>query len=84
MGIATAQQISNYYDSYRDTEIVFSKEILRVLHANPREIYIKVSGSQWPCIINSMSFTMAKIIIGTNGGAFAQITKEPQIGRAHV
>ncbi|MBQ9630842.1 MAG: pilus assembly protein PilZ [Treponema sp.] len=77
MGIATNQQISNYYDSYRETEIIFSKEILKTLHVNPREIYIKCNGTQWPCIINSMSFTMAKIIIGTSGGAFAQITKEP-------
>ena len=32
--------------------------------------------SQWPCIINSSSFQMAKIIIGTAGGAFQQITKK--------
>ncbi|MBR7064607.1 MAG: PilZ domain-containing protein [Treponema sp.] len=76
MGIATNQQIANYYESYQSTEIIFSKEVLKTLHINPREIYIKCNGSQWPCIINSMSFTMAKIIIGTNGGAFAQITEE--------
>ena len=27
MGTATSQQISNYYDSYRDTEITFTKEV---------------------------------------------------------
>jgi hypothetical protein len=76
MGIATNQQISNYYDFYRDKEIIFSKDILRSLRIDPRQIYIKCNGSQWPCIINSTSFQMAKIILGTKGGAFAQITKK--------
>src|SRR5574344_1803846 len=76
MGIATNQQISNYYDFYRDKEIIFSKDILRSLRIDPRQIYIKCNGAQWPCIINSTSFQMAKIILGTKGGAFAQVTKK--------
>lgn len=76
MGIATNQQISNYYDFYRDKEIIFTKDILRSLRIDPRQIYIKCNGAQWPCIINSTSFQMAKIILGTKGGAFAQITKK--------
>ncbi|MFA6855649.1 MAG: PilZ domain-containing protein [Treponema sp.] len=76
MGIATNQQISNYYDFYREKEIIFSKDILRSLRIDPRQIYIKCNGAQWPCIINSTSFQMAKIILGTKGGAFAQITKK--------
>ena len=76
MGIATNQQITNYYDFYRDKEIIFSKDILRSLRIDPRQIYIKCNGAQWPCIINSTSFQMAKIILGTKGGAYAQITKK--------
>lgn len=76
MGIATNQQISNYYDFYRDKEIIFFKDILRSLRIDPRQIYIKCNGAQWPCIINSTSFQMAKIILGTKGGAFAQVTKK--------
>lgn len=74
--VATNQQINNYYDTYRETEIVFTKDILRTLRIDPRQIYIKCGGSQWPCIINSNSFQHAKIIVGTSGGAFAQITKK--------
>jgi hypothetical protein len=76
MGIATNQQICNYYDFYRDKEIIFTKDILRSLRIDPRQIYIKCNGAQWPCIINSTSFQMAKIILGTKGGAFAQITRK--------
>lgn len=73
---ATNQQINNYYDTYRENELTFTKDILRSLRIDPRQIYVKCGGSQWPCIINSTSFQKAKIIIGTSGGAFAQITKK--------
>ncbi len=49
---------------------------MRFLRLDPRQIYVKCAGSQWPCIINSTSFQQAKIIIGTNGGAFQQITRK--------
>lgn len=76
MSIATNQLINNYYDLYRDREIIFTKNILRSLHLDPRQVYIKCAGSQWPCILNSTSFQIAKIIVGTTGGAFQQITKK--------
>lgn len=74
--ITTNQQINEYYNKYRENEIIFSKDIMRFLHLDPRQIYVKCAGSQWPCIINSTSFQQAKIIIGTNGGAFQQITRK--------
>lgn len=74
--ITTNQQINEYYNKYREDEIVFTKDILRFMRMDPRQIYIKCAGSQWPCIINSTSFQQAKIIIGTQGGAFQQITKK--------
>lgn len=76
MAIATTQQITKYYDYYRDQEIIFSKEMLHTLRLDPRQIYVKCNGGQWPCIINSTSFQMAKIIVGTTGGAFAEMTKK--------
>ena len=70
MGIATSQQITKYYDQYSDTEITFTKDIIRALGLDPRQVYVKCNGGQWPCIINSTSFQHAKIIVGTKGGAF--------------
>lgn len=76
VSIATNQLISEYYNRYRENELVFTKDIMRILRTDPRQIYVKCAGSQWPCIINSTSFQQAKIIIGTNGGAFQQITQK--------
>lgn len=71
-----ARQLAKYYDDYKDTEITFTKDILRTLAMDPRQIYIKCQGNQWPCIINSTSFTKAKIIIGTKGGAYQQLQQD--------
>lgn len=76
MAIATNRQITNYYNSYSDKEVIFSREILHTLRVAPREIYIKCGGGQWPCIINSTSFLAAKIILGRAGGAFMTITQK--------
>ena len=78
MGVITSQQLTRYYDQFCDTEIAFSKDIIRVLNIDPRQIYIKCNGTQWPCIINSTSFKLARIIVGTKGGAYQMISqKEP-------
>lgn len=76
MGITTSQQLQNYYDIFRDKEVTYTKDVLRTLAVDPRQIYIKCNGAQWPCIINSTSFLLAKIIVGTKGGAYAAMTKK--------
>ena len=79
MGIANSHQISRYYDFFRDKEIVFTKANLQILKMDPRQIYVKCAGGQWPCLINSSSLQSAKIIIGTNSGAFLAIQKDKNI-----
>jgi len=75
MSVITRQMIATYYEKYQNSEIMFSQEVTQNLHLVPRQIYIKCGGDQWPCIINSTSFSLARIIIGTRGGAFKTITK---------
>ncbi len=75
MSVSTSHQISRYYDFYRDKEIVFTKANIKSLRLDPRQIYIKGDGGQWPCIINSASLINAKIIIGSSNGIFAKLRK---------
>ena len=77
MGLTTSQQLTRYYDQFRDTEITFSKDIINLIHLDPREVYVKSNGSQWPCIINSASFQMARILVGTKGGAYQMLSQKP-------
>ena len=75
MGIANSHQISRYYDFFRDKEIVFTKANLKSLRIDPRQIYLKSNGGQWPCIINSSSLQQAKVIVGTSSGIYGTIQK---------
>lgn len=75
MALVTSQILNRYYDEYLNTEITFSKEIMQTLKMDPRQIFIKSGGLQWPCIINSTSFSQAKIILGTKSGAYQEISK---------
>ncbi len=76
MAIVTSQQISQYYEEYRNTEITFTKDIIRTLAMDPRQIYVKCNGGQWPCIVNSTSFTQVRIIVGTKGSAYTELSKK--------
>lgn len=70
MSVATSLKTSQYYDYYRDKEVIFSKANIKYLKLDPREIYLKCNGGHWPCIINSSSLQQAKIIVGTSCGIF--------------
>ncbi len=79
MPVVTTQIINQYYEDYKNTEIIFSRQIINILRMDPRQIYIKYDGLQWPCIVNSTSFTQAKIILGTKSGAYAMLSTKPGI-----
>ena len=75
MSVTTSHHISRYYDYYRDKEIVFTKANLKSLRIDPRQIYLKSNGGQWPCIINSSSLQQAKVIVGTASGIYTTVQK---------
>ena len=62
MAVTTSQQISRYYQQFQSVDLTFTKEITRVMNLNPRQIFLKCLGYQWPCIIYSSSMVGAKII----------------------
>ncbi|MFP4618942.1 MAG: PilZN3 domain-containing protein, partial [Spirochaetaceae bacterium] len=41
MPILTNQQISNYYEQYRDVEVTFTKEVIRATGLLTKMIYLK-------------------------------------------
>lgn len=79
MGVVTSQQLSRYYDMYRDIDVVFTKEIIKTLCLNPRQIYIKCAAGQWPCILNSVSLLSSKVVISKTGGAFKALKENPSV-----
>lgn len=68
MAFASSQQLNKFYSLYKDIDVTFSKEVILALNLDPRQAFIRCSGGQWPCIINSASMTKAKIICGKKSG----------------
>lgn len=73
MPILTNQQISNYYEQYRDVEVTFTKEVIRATGLLTKMIYLKGLGYQWPCIVYSCSMSGAKVVANITPEIYEQI-----------
>ncbi|MBQ9538843.1 MAG: PilZ domain-containing protein [Treponema sp.] len=73
MPMTNATLLAKYYESYLNTEIAFTKDIIKTIGMDPRQVFLKSSEGQWACIINSMSFSLARVIIGTKGTAYEKL-----------
>ncbi len=62
MSITTSQQILKWYDLYKAIDVTYTKEIIKTVGLDPRHVYLKCVGEQWPCVIYSTSFLGAKVI----------------------
>ena len=62
MPVTTSQQITQYYEQYRAIDVTFTKEVIGVTLLNPKQVFIKCLGYQWPCIVYSSSMTGARIV----------------------
>lgn len=73
MGLVTSQQLAKYYNSYKEREITFNRQIIDVLNLLPREVFLKNRGEQLPCVIYSSSMVGAKIVANLKAGTLQQI-----------
>ncbi len=79
MAVTTSQQISRYYDQFQNTEVTFTKEVIKALLLNTRQVFIKCLGYQWPCIIYSSSMKGAKVITTMQGALKDSIQKSKNL-----
>ena len=73
MAVLTSQQINRYYESFKDIDVTFTKEVTQNLMLLPKHVYLKCQGSQWPGIIYSTSMAGAKIIANMGKESFELI-----------
>jgi len=62
MAISTSQQITRYYQQYSGVDVTFTKDVIKATLLNPKQVYLKCTGYQWPIVVYSSSMTGAKII----------------------
>ena len=75
MALITSQQISNFYDRYRENDVAFTKEVITATGLKRDQVFIKCLGEQWRCIIYSTSMTSSKVILNLNKQSFDKIRK---------
>ncbi len=66
MGIATTQQLKKYYDTFKTTEINFTKEVIQAMDFNEKQSLLRLvdaDSTQSPCIIYAASMMSAKVLI---------------------
>lgn len=66
MAVITSQQLNNYFNNFRDTSVTFNAEVVKALGFQAKDIFLKYSGGNIPCILYSTSFQSAKILVNLN------------------
>ena len=71
MADISQEQIEAYYEAYRDRDLLLTKELVHTIGLDSRQVFLAFNGAQWPCIINFVSLSGAKLIISVRGVAYS-------------
>lgn len=80
MAVSTSQQIARYYQQYSEVEVAFTKDVIKATLLNPKQVFLKCSGYQWPVVVYSASMTGAKVIANMNPALSDAIRKANNMG----
>ena len=75
MSITTSQQIGKWYELYKAIDVTYTKEIIKSTGLDPRGVFLKCVGEQWPCVVYSSSFSGAKIIASSKQALSERVSK---------
>ena len=75
MSIATSQQLTKYYDTFRAIAVTYTKEVVKSSGLQPQNVFVKCLGEQWPCVLYSSSFNEAKVLAPNRPGLMERIAK---------
>ena len=73
-GLVTSQRISILYDTFKDIDVTFTKEIIQVTGLLTQQIHLKCGNDFWPCVIYSASFEGAKVVTNIKTGLLGKLT----------
>jgi Tfp pilus assembly protein PilZ len=68
MSVSTSQQIARYFNEFSTNEVTFTKDVIRATMLHPKQVFLKILGYQFPCIVYSASLVGAKIIVNFHEG----------------
>jgi hypothetical protein len=79
MATKTSQQITKYYETYKNIDVTFNNAVIQMTGLLPKLISFKVGSNQIPCIIYSSSMIEAKMVAVINQAMFERIREAHNI-----
>jgi hypothetical protein len=75
MATLSSQKLNQFYELYSMKELSFNKSIISASGIEPKKVFLKIHGEQYPCVVYSCSMKLAKIIINLDTNAFEEIKR---------
>jgi hypothetical protein len=75
MSIITSQQLIQYYQRYRETEVTFNKQVSMATGLVPRNMYLRVLDRELPCTVFSSSMASARAIANVKANFFLDLKR---------
>ncbi len=75
MSIVTSQQLIQYYERYRETEVTFNKQVIAATGLMPRNMYLRVTDRELPCTVFSSSLASARVIANVTANFFLDLKR---------
>lgn len=75
MSIITSQQLIQYYERYRATEVTFNKQVITATGLMPGNMYLRVLDRQLPCTVFSSSLASARVIANVKANFFLDLRR---------
>src|SRR5271157_4484746 len=75
MSIVTSQQLIQYYERYRETEVTFNKQVIVATGLMLRNMYLRVLDRELPCTVFSSSMASARVIANVKAHFFLDLKR---------
>ncbi|MFP4330080.1 MAG: PilZN3 domain-containing protein [Alkalispirochaetaceae bacterium] len=75
MSVSTSQQIARFFNDFSTNEVTFTKDVIRATLLHTKQVFLKILGFQYPCIVYSSSLVGAKVIVNLHDGLRQALAK---------
>ena len=75
MALVTSQQITKFYEVYKNIDVTFTKQVIEAVGLQTKQVFLKCVNHQMPCIIYSSSMVGAKVIANLGEKYFELLRK---------
>ena len=63
MAVVTSQQINGLYQKHHGAEVTFTRQVMQATGLDPARTFLRLSGSQVPCVVYSSTMEGARVIV---------------------